>query len=193
MARIVFPQLTSDVPIGVRRAFEALIEAIEKALPAATAPSGSTLTLKGAVTGSGTVSILVSITDGAVTLSKIAKIESGMVLGRRAAGLGHVELIPMSTFAADIGFGEVDNTSDADKPVSTAQQAALDEKAPLDSPAFTGTVTGISKAMVGLNAVTDDAQVKASQLGAFTAGAVAATGYITLQIGGTTYKLLATT
>ncbi|NOR58416.1 MAG: hypothetical protein GQ474_07835 [Sulfurimonas sp.] len=34
----------------------------------------------------------------------------------------------------------VDNTSDADKPVSTAQQTALDLKADLASPTFTGTV-----------------------------------------------------
>ena len=32
--------------------------------------------------------------------------------------------------AADIGLGNVDNTSDMDKPVSTAQQTALDGKAP---------------------------------------------------------------
>jgi hypothetical protein len=31
---------------------------------------------------------------------------------------------------ADVGLGSVDNTSDANKPVSTAQQAALDQKAP---------------------------------------------------------------
>lgn len=31
----------------------------------------------------------------------------------------------------DVGLGNVDNTSDANKPVSTAQQAALDAKAPL--------------------------------------------------------------
>ena len=31
----------------------------------------------------------------------------------------------------DIGLGVVDNTSDADKPVSTATQTALDDKAPL--------------------------------------------------------------
>lgn len=48
------------------------------------------------------------------------------------------------------GLGNVNNTSDANKPVSTAQQTALDAKAPLASPAFTGTVTGISKSMVGL-------------------------------------------
>lgn len=42
---------------------------------------------------------------------------------------------------ADVGLGNVDNTSDANKPVSTATQTALDLKAPLASPTFTGTVT----------------------------------------------------
>jgi hypothetical protein len=55
--------------------------------------------------------------------------------------------------ATMVGLNNVNNTSDADKPVSTAQQAALDLKAPLASPAFTGTVTGITKAMVGLGNV----------------------------------------
>jgi hypothetical protein len=40
---------------------------------------------------------------------------------------------------ADVGLGNVDNTSDADKPISTAMAAALAEKAPLASPTFTGT------------------------------------------------------
>uniref|UniRef100_UPI0040478540 hypothetical protein n=1 Tax=Algoriphagus sp. TaxID=1872435 RepID=UPI0040478540 len=38
-----------------------------------------------------------------------------------------------------VGLGSVDNTSDADKPISTLTQAALDLKAPLASPTFTGT------------------------------------------------------
>lgn len=42
---------------------------------------------------------------------------------------------------SDVGLGAVDNTSDAAKPISTAQQAALDLKAPLASPALTGTPT----------------------------------------------------
>lgn len=42
---------------------------------------------------------------------------------------------------ADVGLSNVDNTSDASKPVSTAQQTALDAKAPLSSPALTGTPT----------------------------------------------------
>ncbi len=40
----------------------------------------------------------------------------------------------------DVALGSVDNTSDAAKPVSTAQQTALDLKANLAGPTFTGTV-----------------------------------------------------
>ena len=40
-----------------------------------------------------------------------------------------------------VGLGNVDNTTDALKPVSTATQTALDLKAPLASPALTGTPT----------------------------------------------------
>ena len=65
---------------------------------------------------------------------------------------------------AMVGLGSVDNTSDADKPVSTATVTAIGVetsrataaealKAPLASPTFTGTVSGITKAMVGLGSV----------------------------------------
>lgn len=55
--------------------------------------------------------------------------------------------------ATEVGLGNVDNTSDLDKPVSTATQSALDLKAALVSPTFTGTVSGITKSMVGLGNV----------------------------------------
>jgi hypothetical protein len=54
---------------------------------------------------------------------------------------------------ASVGLGNVDNTSDVSKPVSTAQQTALNAKAPLASPAFTGTPTGITATHVGLGSV----------------------------------------
>jgi hypothetical protein len=57
----------------------------------------------------------------------------------------------------DVGLGNVDNTADTAKPVSTAQQTALDLKAPLASPAFTGTPTGITKSHVGLGNVDNTA------------------------------------
>ena len=52
-----------------------------------------------------------------------------------------------------VGLDNVDNTSDANKPVSTATQTALDLKAPLASPTFTGTVSGVTATMVGLGNV----------------------------------------
>jgi hypothetical protein len=65
---------------------------------------------------------------------------------------------------AAVGLANVDNTSDANKPVSTATQTALDLKADLASPTFTGTVGGITKAMVGLGNVdnTSDATKNAA-------------------------------
>jgi hypothetical protein len=54
---------------------------------------------------------------------------------------------------AHVGLENVNNSSDADKPVSTATQTALDLKAPLESPTFTGTVSGVTKSHVGLSDV----------------------------------------
>ena len=58
---------------------------------------------------------------------------------------------------SSVGLGNVDNTADTAKPVSTAQQTALDLKANIASPTFTGTVSGITKTMVGLGNVDDTA------------------------------------
>lgn len=63
----------------------------------------------------------------------------------------------------DVGLGSVDNTSDANKPVSTAQQTALDLKAPVASPTFTGTplaptaTSGTSTTQVASTAFVQDA------------------------------------
>jgi hypothetical protein len=53
----------------------------------------------------------------------------------------------------DMLLNNVNNTSDVNKPISTAVQGALDAKAPLASPAFTGTPSGITAAHVGLGNV----------------------------------------
>jgi hypothetical protein len=65
-----------------------------------------------------------------------------------------------------VGLSNADNTSDANKPISSATQTALNLKANLsdvttslalkaniDSPTFTGIVSGITKSMVGLGNV----------------------------------------
>lgn len=57
------------------------------------------------------------------------------------AALKKAETALQSVTKASVGLGNVDNTSDVNKPVSTAQQAALDKKANLASPILTGTPT----------------------------------------------------
>ena len=60
---------------------------------------------------------------------------------------------------AMVGLGNVDNTSDLNKPTSTLTQTALDLKAPLANPTFTGTVTGITKTMVELGNVDNTSDI----------------------------------
>ena len=64
---------------------------------------------------------------------------------------------PTGITKSDVGLANVDNTTDANKPVSTATQTALDLKSPLASPTFTGTVSGVTKAHVGLGNVDNTA------------------------------------
>ena len=49
---------------------------------------------------------------------------------------------PHSVTATQVGLGNVDNTRDIDKPVSTATQTALNLKLNVANPTFTGTLTG---------------------------------------------------
>jgi hypothetical protein len=56
---------------------------------------------------------------------------------------------PSGLVKADVGLGNVDNTSDASKPVSTATQTALDLKANLAGPTFTGTVAATNLTLSG--------------------------------------------
>ncbi|WP_417456174.1 hypothetical protein [Kordiimonas sp.] len=61
--------------------------------------------------------------------------------GKAAAGHSHTK--------ADIGLGNVDNTSDANKPISTATQAALDTKAASSHSHGIVDVTGLQAALDG--------------------------------------------
>jgi hypothetical protein len=49
-----------------------------------------------------------------------------------------------------VSLANVDNTTDADKPISTATITELNLKANLASPTFTGTVSGITSTMIGM-------------------------------------------
>ena len=74
-----------------------------------------------------------------------AAINGGGTVTSVAGKTGDVTLVK-----GDVGLGNVDNTSDANKPVSTAQQTALNLKANLASPALTGVPTAPT-AVAGTN------------------------------------------
>jgi hypothetical protein len=56
---------------------------------------------------------------------------------------------PTGITKSDVGLANVDNTTDANKPVSTATQTALDLKANLSGPTFTGTISAASLTLSG--------------------------------------------
>lgn len=106
-----------------------------------------TFTLTGDVTGSGTGSFPATIAARAVTYGKIQNVSaSNKILGRITSGAGSIEeisttgsgnvvmsngptiTVPVGIVKGDVGLGNVDNTSDAGKPVSTATQTALNLK-----------------------------------------------------------------
>lgn len=59
------------------------------------------------------------------------------------------DLANVVTAKTNLSLQNVDNTSDINKPISTATQTSLNLKANLLSPTFTGTVSGITATMVG--------------------------------------------
>ncbi|MEY3738730.1 MAG: hypothetical protein RL544_1508, partial [Bacteroidota bacterium] len=81
----------------------------------------------GNVTGNITGNVTGTVTGNATNVSGIVAVVNG--------GTGATTSVNART---NLGIGNINNTSDADKPVSTAQQSALDLKANLNSPTFTG-------------------------------------------------------
>lgn len=76
------------------------------------------ITLSGDVTGSGTTSISVAITNSAVSLAKMANLAYGNIIGRSTDSTGAPEAISTSTYKTmlalvkgDIGLGSVENTA----------------------------------------------------------------------------------
>jgi hypothetical protein len=83
-----------------------------------------------------------------VSLAKLADMATSSFIGRNTAGSGTPEVLSVTSAKTmlalnknDVGLANVENTSDANKIISTATQTALNLKAPLNSPTFTGTVT----------------------------------------------------
>jgi hypothetical protein len=62
---------------------------------------------------------------------------------------------PSGLVKGDVGLGNVDNTSDADKPISTATQTALDGKATTSHTHTLSDVTDVSATAAEINAIAD--------------------------------------
>ena len=78
--------------------------------------------------GSEAITITAAPTAHNQVYTTINSIPTGRVLGRNTAGSGAAEAITYANLKSYMGLGNVDNTSDLSKPISTAQQAALDNK-----------------------------------------------------------------
>jgi hypothetical protein len=79
-------------------------------------------------TGEVTGATALTITNDVVTNSKLANMATKTYKGRTSSGTGDPEDVTVSTLKADLALNNVDNTSDANKPISTATQTALDNK-----------------------------------------------------------------
>jgi|GEM_PF-3445685 len=95
----------------------------------------------GGGTGSSKISTSQDVALSNPTDGQVLTYDGTLAKWKNAAGGGAVTSVAGKTgavvlVAADVGLGNVDNTADTAKPVSTAQQAALDAKVTIDvSPA----------------------------------------------------------
>lgn len=113
---------------------EADTEAASEAQAAATAAGDAQTTADAAgLAAAGAQSTANTALDNAAAAQSTASAAGGAIVNHIADKAN-----PHETSKAQVGLGNVDNTSDAAKPVSTAQQTALNLKAPLVSPTFTG-------------------------------------------------------
>ena len=105
--------------------------------------------LTGPVTASGSGSVATTITNSAVTNAKLANMAANTIKGNNTGG-GNVPVdLTASQVKALLSLDNVNNTSDANKPVSAAQQTALDGKAATSHTHIIANVTGLQTAIDG--------------------------------------------
>ena len=83
-----------------------------------------------------------TINNEAITNAKLANIPTNRIKGRASAGNGVVEDLTVPETKTMLSLNNVDNTSDLDKPISTATQTALNTKLNLSGGTMTGAILG---------------------------------------------------
>jgi hypothetical protein len=149
--------------------------------------------------GSAAVVLSASVDAGHITLARMANLAANSIIGNNT-GAGATPLAltgaqvktMLALTKADVGLSAVDNTSDADKPVSTAMQTALNLKANLASPTLTGTPTAPTAAGGTNTTQIATTQFVQSAISGATAGVSSfntRTGAVTLTSGDVTTAL----
>ena len=151
-----------------------------------------TITNKSISLGSNTVTSTLAQLNTAVSDADLASLAGTETLTNKTL-TSPVINTPTGITKSDVGLANVDNTTDAGKPISTATQTALDLKAPLAAPAFTGTATAVNLTLSGdlivngttttLNSTTMSVDDKNIEL-----GSVATPSDVTADGGGITLK-----
>jgi|GWRWMinimDraft_5_1066013.scaffolds.fasta_scaffold01192_2 hypothetical protein len=131
-ARLSFNNITDNRKYELPDASGTL--ALTSDIPSAT--PDATTTVKGIVKLAGDLdgtAALPTIAANAVTNAKLATIATKTFKGRTSSGTGNVEDLSVSTVRTDLSINNVDNTSDINKPVSTATQTAINTATTLGS------------------------------------------------------------
>jgi hypothetical protein len=113
-----------------------------------TAASTTTFSNKSISLGSNTVTSTLAELNTAISDADVATLAGTETLTNKTL-TSPVINTPTGITKTDVGLANLDNTSDANKPVSTATQTALDLKANLANPTFTGTVNAAALTLSG--------------------------------------------
>lgn len=100
------------------------------------------------------------IASGSVTDVKIASVSVAKITGILPLTSGGTGSNTAIAARANLGLGNVNNTADLVKPISTLTQAALNLKAPIESPYFTGIMNLNNRAEFGQNVEREQPSLK---------------------------------
>lgn len=143
--------LVPTLPFGTNTLAAASTAFVQAAIAAASIPDGN----KGDITVSGNGATW-TVNANTITNVKLAPVPTGTIKGRTAAGSGDPADLTFAQVKTALALNNVDNTSDANKPISTATQTALNAK--VDS-----TALGIAGGVATLDS---DGKLNASQVNA---------------------------